>query len=55
MTGVMGVLNFAVCYGIVYWTETILPSGLVCVLWAVFPMMMAFLGHQCLPGERLPA
>jgi len=53
MNAVMGVLNFGVTYGIVYWTETILPSGLVCVLWAVFPMMMAFSGHFWLPGERL--
>ncbi len=49
----LGVLNFAVSYGIVYWTETLLPSGLVAVLWGVFPMMMAAMGHFFLPGERL--
>lgn len=48
-----GVLNFAGSYGIVYWTETRLPSGLVSVLWAVYPMMMAAVGHLLLPGERL--
>jgi drug/metabolite transporter (DMT)-like permease len=48
-----GVLNFAASYGIVYWAETVLPSGLVAVLWGVFPMMMAALGHYFLPGERL--
>nr|AYM53862.1 transmembrane protein [Kofleria flava] len=49
----MGLLNFGISYGIVYWSETILPSGLVSVLWAVFPMMMAVCGHLFVPGERL--
>jgi drug/metabolite transporter (DMT)-like permease len=50
---VLGTLNFAGSYGIVYWSETRLPSGLVSVLWAVFPMMQAVAGHLFLPGERL--
>ena len=50
-----GTLNFAVSYGIVYCTETVLPSGLVAVLWGVYPMMMAACGHFFLPGERLAA
>jgi drug/metabolite transporter (DMT)-like permease len=49
----MGTLNFAVPYGLVYWGETVIPSGLASVLWAVFPMMMAVAGHFMLPGERL--
>ncbi len=49
----MGLLNFAVPYGIVYTVETVLPSGLTSVLWAVFPMMTAALAHVWLPGERL--
>ena len=52
---VQGLCNFALCYGIVYWAETILPSGLVSVLWAVFPMMVAVCAHLFLPGERLAA
>jgi len=48
-----GSLNFAVSYGIVYCTEEILPSGLVAVLWGVYPMMMAASGHLFLPGEQL--
>jgi drug/metabolite transporter (DMT)-like permease len=51
----LGTLNFAVSYGIVYWSETRLPSGLVSVLWAVFPMLQAVAGHLFLPGERLAA
>jgi drug/metabolite transporter (DMT)-like permease len=52
---VLGLTNFAGSYGIVYRTETILPSGLVSLLWGVFPMMMALASHFYLPGERLGA
>ena len=48
-----GCTNFAASYGIVYWAETRLPSGLVALLWAVFPLMMAVIGHFLLPGERM--
>jgi drug/metabolite transporter (DMT)-like permease len=50
---VLGLTNFAASYGIVYRTETILPSGLVSLLWGVFPMMVALASHFFLPGERL--
>jgi drug/metabolite transporter (DMT)-like permease len=50
---VMGMLNFAISYGIVYTVEAVIPSGLTSVLWAVFPMMTAMLAHVWLPGERL--
>jgi drug/metabolite transporter (DMT)-like permease len=53
MNVAMGLFNFGASYGIVYWAETILPSGLVSVLWAVFPMMIAVCAHWFLPGERL--
>lgn len=48
-----GILNFAVSYAIVYQTETVLPSGLVSVLWAVFPLLMALSGHFFLAREQL--
>lgn len=50
---VLGVTNFGASYGIVYWSETHLPSGLTSVLWAVFPLMMAVAGHLWLDNERL--
>lgn len=50
---VLGCLNFAGSYGIVYWTEARLPSALVSVLWAVYPLLQAVVGHLFLPGERL--
>ncbi len=50
---VQGTLNFAISYGLVYHAETVLPSGLVCLLWGVYPMLQAFSGHHFLKGERL--
>lgn len=49
----MGVFNFAVSYGIVYWVEQYLPSALTSVLWAIFPLVMAILSHLFLPAERI--
>lgn len=49
----LGLCNFAASYAIVYRTETVLPSGLVALLWGVFPMLSAVAGHLFLPGERL--
>ncbi len=48
-----GVLNFAVSYGLVYWAEQYLPSGLAAVIFASFPLFVAVLAHFFLPGERL--
>lgn len=52
---VLGALNFGASYAIVYWTETQLPSGIVSVLWAVFPMLMAASSSRFLTGEALSA
>lgn len=49
----MGVFNFGITYGVVYWGEQVLPSGLASVLWGVFPILIAVSGHLFLPGERL--
>ena len=45
------VLNFA----LVYVSETILPSGLVSVLWSIFPLAIAITGHFVTKAERLVA
>lgn len=52
---VQGAANFALTYGIVYHAETVLPSGLVSLLWGIFPILQALSGHWFLPGERLRA
>lgn len=53
LTLVVAICEFGVSYAIVYRAELVVPSGLVAVLWAVYPLVMAGLGHRFLPGERL--
>lgn len=48
-----GLLFFSVSYGVVYWSEQYVPSGLSSVLFALFPLLVALLAHVALPGERL--
>jgi drug/metabolite transporter (DMT)-like permease len=50
---VQGTTNFAMSYGIVYHAETTLPSGLVSLLFGVYPMLQAAAGHVFLDEERL--
>jgi drug/metabolite transporter (DMT)-like permease len=47
------VFQFAGNFALVYWCETVIPSGLVSVLWATFPLMMALTGHFLTRTERL--
>lgn len=49
----MAVGNFAVSYGIVYWAEQTLPSGLAAVLWGIYPIQTALIGHVYLPESRI--
>jgi drug/metabolite transporter (DMT)-like permease len=46
-------LSFSASYGVVYWAEQRVPSGLAAVLFATFPLFVAVMGHFWLPGERL--
>lgn len=48
-----GLSQFAFNYGVVYYAETLLPSGLVSVLWSAFPLMIALAGHFITRQERL--
>jgi len=50
---VYGVLTLAIPYGVIYQVETVLPSGLVSVLWSVYPLVLACCAHVSLPEERL--
>lgn len=47
------VLTFTISYGLVYWAEQWVPSGLAAVIFATFPLFVAVLAHFFLPGERL--
>lgn len=46
-------LSFCGSYGIVYWAEQYVPSGLAATLFATFPLFVALIAHAALPAERL--
>ena len=46
-------LSFSISYGVVYWAEQWIPSGLAAVLFSTFPLFVAVMAHFWLPGERL--
>jgi drug/metabolite transporter (DMT)-like permease len=48
-----GLLTFVCTYGIVYWVEQSVPSGLTAVLFATFPLFVALSAQVMLPTERL--
>jgi len=50
---VNGFLFFSVSYGVVYWSELYVPSGLASILFATFPLLVNLLAHRLLPGEPL--
>ena len=49
---VCGLTNFGAGYGVLYIAETVVPSGIAAVLWAIFPLLMAGSATIFL-GERL--
>ena len=49
---VNGLFSFCISYGVVYWAEQWIPSGLAAVLFSTFPFFVAALAHFWLPGER---
>lgn len=48
---VHGSCQFGLNYGIVYLCQTVIPSGMVAVLWAVFPLFIA-LGEHFVVGSQ---
>jgi drug/metabolite transporter (DMT)-like permease len=46
---------FCVSYGVTYWSQQWVPSGLAALLFATFPLFLAGLAHFLLPDERLGA
>src|SRR5207253_1794615 len=55
LTAWVGVMLFALDYGLVYWSEQRLDSGLAAIVFAVFPVFTVICAHAYLPGERLNA
>jgi drug/metabolite transporter (DMT)-like permease len=50
---VNGTLLFSISFGVVYWSEQYIPSGLASILFATFPILVTILAHFVLPGEPL--
>ena len=48
-----GLFAFVISYGIVYWAEQWVPSGLAAVLFSTFPFFVAILAHFWLEDERM--
>lgn len=51
----VGLLLFAGDYGLIYWGEQSLASGLTAILFATLPLITLAAAHVYLPGERLTA
>lgn len=47
------VFGFGLAYGLVYWAEQWVPSGLTAVLFSTFPLFVAVFAHFWLADERL--
>jgi drug/metabolite transporter (DMT)-like permease len=53
LIAVVGVLQFALNYGLVFWGEQYISSGLAAVLQATFPAFGLVIAHLYLPQERM--
>jgi drug/metabolite transporter (DMT)-like permease len=53
LAALIGLLPFATTYGLIYWAEQYVPSGLTAVLFGVLPLYVALLSVAFLPQERL--
>lgn len=50
---VFGLINFSIGYGLVYWGEQYINSGLTSVLFSVMPFYVAFFSIRLLPSEKI--
>lgn len=48
----VGAVLFGMDYGLIYWGEQYLDSGLTAILFAVYPLVTALFAHVYVPGER---
>jgi drug/metabolite transporter (DMT)-like permease len=55
LAGLLAVFPFAITYGLVYWGEQHIPSGLTAVLFGILPLYTALLGALLLHDEPLRA
>jgi len=50
---VVGLLLFGGDYGLIYWAEQYIDSGLTAILFGTFPLMTMLAAHIYVPGEQL--
>ncbi|MEM7354351.1 MAG: EamA family transporter [Acidobacteriota bacterium] len=50
---VQALLSFSVTYGLVYWAQQWVPSGLTSLLYSTMPLFVVLFGYVVLPEERL--
>jgi drug/metabolite transporter (DMT)-like permease len=53
LAAILALMPFALAYGLVYWGEQHIPSGLAAVLFGILPLYTAFLGAVFLPDQPL--
>ena len=47
----MGFFSFVIPFGLVYWAEQFVPSGMAAVLFAVYPFWVVIFSYVRMPGE----
>ena len=52
---VVGLINIAITWAIIFWSEQFVPSGFVAVFGAAAPVWTALLAHFMVKGDRLSA
>jgi drug/metabolite transporter (DMT)-like permease len=53
LLGITGILSFSLNYGLVFWGEQYISSGLAALLQATLPAFGLVIAHFYLPGERM--
>jgi drug/metabolite transporter (DMT)-like permease len=51
----VGVVLFGADYGLIYWGEQFIDSGLTAILFATLPLFTVALAHLYIPGDRITA
>ncbi|MBN1300429.1 MAG: EamA family transporter [Melioribacteraceae bacterium] len=49
----MGFFSFVIPFGLVYWAEQYIPSGLTSVIFAVFPFVVIIFSYLMIPDETI--
>ena len=50
---VMGFFSFVIPFGLVYWAEQFVPSGMAAVLFAVYPFFVVIFSYLMIPSESI--